>query len=82
MGIGISMGLGLSTPAVTTLCLLVVSTLILRISHSLPRADHQFPYPTPFSNQDWVGRGPPKYIAVTLASMFFLLISRFHPAAT
>lgn len=81
IGIGIGMGVSLSTPVVPTLPLLVVSTLILTISRSLPRADHHVSTP-PYSNQDWVELGPPKYIAVTLASMLFLLISRFHPAAT
>lgn len=39
-------------------------------------------YPTLFRNQDWVECGPLRYIAVTLASVLSLLVSRFHPAAT
>lgn len=82
MGIGIGMGVSLSTPVVPT----------------LPSSGRQHPnpddfslttscrspcqYPTLFINQDFKEPGPLKYMAVTLAGMLFLLISRFHPAAT
>lgn len=42
---GMGMDMGLSTAVLPTLPLLVVSTLILRISRSLPRADHHVPAP-------------------------------------
>lgn len=82
MGIGVSMGMGLSTAVVPTLPLSGrqhPNPECFSLSSSC-RSPCQ--YPTLFSNQDWVECGPLKYIAVTLASMLFLLISRFHPAAT
>lgn len=61
---------------------LVVSTLIPIVSRSLPRADHHVSAPPCSSTKTGWEHGPPKYIAMTLASMLTLLVSRFHPAAT